>query len=79
MKNDSAFPYKTKNLSTNVVRECFGLTKLEYAAIEAMNGLLSSPRAPTTGDNRNLDGDAVVLMSVGIAKAILTELEKESE
>ena len=49
-----------------------GLTKLEYAAIEAMKGLLNN--------KKNRDTGVIVIASFAViqAKALLAELEKEA-
>lgn len=46
-----------------------GLTKLEYASIEAMKGLLSVPN--------NTEFNIVCTQAIQCAKALLKQLEKE--
>ena len=84
--NESAFPaihFPTQQaiqqaegagLSTPQQYTTGGLSKLEYAAIEAMKGLLSSMDPQTS----QATGEEIAAMAVSTAKTLLAELEKES-
>jgi hypothetical protein len=52
-----------------------GLTKREHFAGLAMQGIMASANAPITKDNK-WDGNIIVEVAVGMADALLEELEK---
>ena len=54
-----------------------GLTKREYAAIQAMNGLLAGAPRETSWDSLGFSNAAK--WSVQVADALFDELEKESK
>jgi len=70
--NESAFPRKWKNKSDTVYGTHYdpGLTKLEYASIEAMKGILAGP--PQGVDYGK---ESVSKYSIGYAKELLKQLE----
>ena len=53
-----------------------GLTKLEYAAIKAMQGLLANPLVQ---DNPDMGFEEIAQESAAYSKALFAELEKENE
>lgn len=70
--NESAFP----NSQTNNIK--FGMTKLEYASIMAMQGLCANGYNPN-GQMRQLDSKSIANKSIAIAKELLTQLENEKQ
>ena len=74
MKDESAFPLLvTKTQEEESVHRAHGLTKLEYAAIEAMKGFLLS----TNPDYRFFNANEMSRAAINQAKALLAELENE--
>lgn len=69
MKNQSAFPVVNSNTE-------YGLTKLEYFAGLAMQGILSSP---TSWKNNSEDSneDFAAKRSIKFAKALIKQLEND--
>lgn len=84
MANDMAFPVLDRDQTPNGTYQ-LGLTKREYAAIEALKGLLSSPectfydendKAPQTDAELYRNG---AVRAIGFADALLAELVKEPQ
>ena len=77
MKNEPAFPLTSETACRP------GLTKLEYAAIEAMNGVLSDSHIMDlirADSEEGMEDTAAFVagLSVEYAGALLAELEKET-
>lgn len=83
--SESAFPQSVAaSLDGGIISSgdfdgCLGLTKLEYAAIKAMQGVLADPHimALIRCDDSKVTQEFVAGLSVEYAKALLAELEKE--
>lgn len=67
-----AFPEQDRNMGGDTWTVS-GLTKREYAAIKAMQGILAGRR---DGDGWNYEDTAVATWAVAQADALLTELDK---
>lgn len=72
----TAFPKTTITEQDTV--ESYGLTKLEYFAAKAMQGLLSNPEymKEYKGEKYIMQSDIIANVSIRIANTVLTELEK---
>ena len=68
---DSAFPIIQEDMN---VSGGPGLSKLEYAAIDSLKAEIAM-----TGNDIQVDYSRVAIASIKAAKALLAELEKESE
>ncbi len=82
MKDDPAFPnYRPEQISPGIVQTFCrgGLTKREYFAAMAMQGLLSA-NEPLVGiterDKGKTVGELAAMAAVGCADALIAELEK---
>ena len=71
MKNQPAFPIDTKSLASVDGAQAIGLTKLEYAAIEAMKGLIVAYPQATRNEISGMARD----QALDLFKC-LSELEK---
>jgi len=79
MGNEPAFPLINPKFDGNWDKEpiIHGLTKLEYASIEAMKGLVASYDGEFKEHSNNWIRERISLDAIDMAKALLAELEKE--